>query len=118
MQVLQANVQRGSRVYERGHLLVLAWADAQRDQEVIWKILSQVRGCCTWTGRRRALATTESLADCQRRQSGRLAAFLPMWVLLFLRCFPFRYSFCFRSVHGCCLQWSFYVVGTYACRAY
>jgi len=42
--VLQANVQRGSRVYERGHLLVLAWADAQRDQEVIWKILSQARG--------------------------------------------------------------------------
>ena len=42
-QVLQANVQRGSRVYERGHLLVLAWAEAQRDQEVIWKILSQVR---------------------------------------------------------------------------
>ena len=35
-------MQRGSRVYERGHLLVLAWADAQRDQEVIWKILSQV----------------------------------------------------------------------------
>lgn len=42
VQVLQANVQRGSRVYEREHLLVLAWAEAQRDQEVIWKILSQV----------------------------------------------------------------------------
>ena len=46
-QVLQANVQRGSRVYERGHLLVLAWAEAQRDQEVIWKILSQVRLLCS-----------------------------------------------------------------------
>ena len=44
--MLQANVQRGSRVYERGHLLVLAWAEAQRDQEVIWKVLSQVRGLC------------------------------------------------------------------------
>lgn len=45
--MLQANVQRGSRVYERGHLLVLAWAEAQRDQEVIWKILSQVRLLCS-----------------------------------------------------------------------
>ena len=47
MQVLQANVQRGSRVYERGHLLVLAWAEAQCDQEVIWKVLSQVRLLCS-----------------------------------------------------------------------
>ncbi len=35
-------MSRGSQVYEIGHILVLAWADTQRDREVIWKILSQV----------------------------------------------------------------------------
>ena len=41
LQILTANVSRGSQVYEKGHILVLAWAWTQRDREVIWKILSQ-----------------------------------------------------------------------------
>ena len=41
LQILTENVSRGSQVYEEGHILVLAWADTQRDREVIWKILSQ-----------------------------------------------------------------------------
>ena len=43
LQILTENVSRGSQVYEEGHILVLAWAVTQRDREVIWKILSQVR---------------------------------------------------------------------------
>ena len=42
LQVLEANVKQGGGVYESGHILVLSLADNQRDQEVIWKILSQV----------------------------------------------------------------------------
>lgn len=42
LQILTENVSRGSVVYEKGHILVLAWANTQRDREVIWKILSQV----------------------------------------------------------------------------
>ena len=41
LQVLDANVRQGGKVYETGHTLVLSLADSQRDQEVIWKILSQ-----------------------------------------------------------------------------
>ena len=41
LQILTENVSRGSQVYEKGHILVLAWAWTQRDREVIWKILSQ-----------------------------------------------------------------------------
>ncbi len=41
LQILTENVSRGSQVYEEGHVLVLAWAETQRDREVIWKILSQ-----------------------------------------------------------------------------
>lgn len=41
LQILTENVSRGSQVYEEGHFLVLAWAETQRDREVIWKILSQ-----------------------------------------------------------------------------
>lgn len=43
LQILTDNVSRGSQVYEKGHILVLAWATTQRDREVIWKILSQAR---------------------------------------------------------------------------
>ena len=49
LQILTENVSRGSQVYEKGHILVLAWAETQRDREVIWKILSQVGSrhqCC------------------------------------------------------------------------
>ena len=42
LQVLDTNVRQGGPVYEDGHILVLSLADNQRDQEVIWKILSQV----------------------------------------------------------------------------
>ncbi|CAK0782676.1 hypothetical protein CVIRNUC_005871 [Coccomyxa viridis] len=42
LQILTENVSRGSQVYEEGHILVLAWAETQRDREVIWKILSQL----------------------------------------------------------------------------
>lgn len=42
LQILEQNVSRGSDVYETNHILVLAWADTQRDREVVWKILSQV----------------------------------------------------------------------------
>jgi hypothetical protein len=41
-------------VYEKGHILVLAWADTQRDREVIWKILSQVR-CRAWNSQHSTL---------------------------------------------------------------
>lgn len=41
LEILTQNVSRGSQVYEKGHILVLAWACTQRDREVIWKILSQ-----------------------------------------------------------------------------
>ncbi|EIE20310.1 hypothetical protein COCSUDRAFT_67575 [Coccomyxa subellipsoidea C-169] len=42
LQILNDNVSRGSVVYEKGHILVLAWANTQRDREVIWKILAQL----------------------------------------------------------------------------
>lgn len=42
LQVLDTNVRQGGRVFEDGHLLVLSLAENQRDQEVIFKILSQV----------------------------------------------------------------------------
>ncbi|DBA72591.1 TPA: hypothetical protein ACH3X2_010343 [Trebouxia sp. C0005] len=42
LEVLKNNVQRGSQVYEEGHILVLGFCDNQRDEELIWKILSQV----------------------------------------------------------------------------
>ena len=43
LEILTQNVSRGSPVYEEGHILLLAWACTQRDREVIWKCLSQVR---------------------------------------------------------------------------
>lgn len=42
LQVLDTNVRQGGMVYEDGHILVLSLAENQRDQEVIFKILSQV----------------------------------------------------------------------------
>ena len=50
LQVLDANVRQGGTVFEDGHILVLSLADNQRDQEVIWKILSQVRRYFTQHG--------------------------------------------------------------------
>lgn len=42
LEVLDRNVRKGSVVYEEGHLLVLAWAENRRDEETVWKILTQV----------------------------------------------------------------------------
>ena len=42
LQILDANVKQGSAVHERGHVLVLGWVANRKDEEVIWKILSQV----------------------------------------------------------------------------
>eukprot|EP00884_Botryococcus_braunii_P018197 jgi/Botrbrau1/5060/Bobra.37_1s0025.1 len=41
LEVLDRNVRKGSFVYENGHLLVLAWAENRRDEETVWKILTQ-----------------------------------------------------------------------------
>eukprot|EP00884_Botryococcus_braunii_P022121 jgi/Botrbrau1/8593/Bobra.0380s0014.1 len=41
LQVLEENVQRGSRVFETGHILVLGWCDTQRDLEMVQKIVQQ-----------------------------------------------------------------------------
>jgi hypothetical protein len=43
LQVLDSNVRRGSAVFERGHFLVLAMAGSQRDRDVLWQLLTQVR---------------------------------------------------------------------------
>lgn len=63
MQVLDANVRQGGPVYETGHILVLSLADNQRDQEVIWKILSQVSTLSTAA----YLATTSGSELCQKK---------------------------------------------------
>lgn len=42
LEVLERNVRQGSNVYETGHILVLGWVDNRSDEEVMWKILSQV----------------------------------------------------------------------------
>lgn len=39
--ILDANVKEGSAVHEKGHVLVLGWVVNRKDEEVIWKILSQ-----------------------------------------------------------------------------
>ena len=43
LQILDANVKEGSAVHEEGHVLVLGWVANRKDEEVIWKILSQAR---------------------------------------------------------------------------
>lgn len=47
-EMIEANVARGSRVYETGHVLVLGWATSQRDLEVIWKTLEQLCYAYRW----------------------------------------------------------------------
>ena len=42
LEVLERRVSIGSPVYERGHIVVLGWLENQRDEEVLWKLLSQV----------------------------------------------------------------------------
>ncbi|KAG2488131.1 hypothetical protein HYH03_013277 [Edaphochlamys debaryana] len=41
-EVFEDNVRQGSRVYEQGHVLVLAWCKGQRDFEVLTKLLFQL----------------------------------------------------------------------------
>ena len=41
----EARVRTGGAVYEEGHTLVLGWCENQRDEETMWKLLSQVRVC-------------------------------------------------------------------------
>ncbi|KAK9818136.1 hypothetical protein WJX72_007697 [[Myrmecia] bisecta] len=42
LEVLEDNVKRGSKVYEKGHILVMGFCQNQRDLECVWKILSQM----------------------------------------------------------------------------
>lgn len=42
LQTYERNVRTGSAVLESNHILVLGWCKNQRDEEVIWKLLSQV----------------------------------------------------------------------------
>ena len=49
LQILDANVKQGSAVHEQGHVLVLGWVSNRKDEEVIWKILSQVGLQCSST---------------------------------------------------------------------
>lgn len=46
LELLEANVKRGSSVYETGHILILAWGSSQKDLEQIMKILHQI--CCAY----------------------------------------------------------------------
>ena len=61
LQILDANVKEGSAVYEEGHVLVLGWVANRKDEEVIWKILSQARSHLGAT--RCPLASTRCCGD-------------------------------------------------------
>ena len=43
LEVLEANVQQGTTVFERRHLLVLSQCVAGKDMETLWRVLGQVR---------------------------------------------------------------------------
>lgn len=43
LEVLERRVSIGSPVFESGHIVVLGWLENQRDEEVLWKLLTQVR---------------------------------------------------------------------------
>jgi len=42
LELLETNVNRGSAVYEVGHILVLGYCRSQRDLEAVWKLLQQL----------------------------------------------------------------------------
>ena len=42
LEVYESRVRTGGPVYEEGHTLVLGWCENQRDEETMWKLLSQV----------------------------------------------------------------------------
>ena len=46
LEVLERRVSIGSPVYESDHIVILGWLDNQRDEEVLWKLLSQVLLLC------------------------------------------------------------------------
>jgi hypothetical protein len=41
LEVLENNVRQGTRVFEHGHILVLAHCVAGKDTEALWRILNQ-----------------------------------------------------------------------------
>ena len=43
MQVLERNVRQGTKVFERGHVLVLAQCVGGKDMETLWRMLNQAR---------------------------------------------------------------------------
>ena len=43
LEVLESNVRQGTRVFERGHVLVLAQCIAGKDMETLWRIINQAR---------------------------------------------------------------------------
>jgi hypothetical protein len=93
--VVEDNVQRGSAVYESGHIVVLAWAVSNRDIEVIWKVLSQV--CVMRVPARRVSVPQRCLilvhdalgwlflgGGGKRKRSSRLSGmFFSTWVFVF-----------------------------------
>ena len=44
LEVLESNVRQGTKVFERGHILVLAQCIGGKDMETLWRMLNQV-GC-------------------------------------------------------------------------
>ncbi|KAK9866656.1 hypothetical protein WJX84_009216 [Apatococcus fuscideae] len=48
LEVVERKVKRGSPIYEKDHVLVLGWGKNQLDQEMIWKLLSQL--CLAYKG--------------------------------------------------------------------
>ena len=43
LEVLEANVQEGTTVFESGHILVLSHCIAGKDMETLWRVLGQAR---------------------------------------------------------------------------
>lgn len=43
LEILDSNVRTGTRVFERGHILVLAHCVAGKDMEALWRVLNQAR---------------------------------------------------------------------------
>mmetsp|Transcript_13718 Transcript_13718/g.38824 ORF Transcript_13718/g.38824 Transcript_13718/m.38824 type:complete len:1022 (+) Transcript_13718:260-3325(+) len=42
LEVLETNVERGTAVYEEGHMLLLAWLDSELSLSAVWRILEQL----------------------------------------------------------------------------
>ena len=72
LEVLEDRVKKGSSVYEKGHFLVLGWVNNRRDEEVMFKILSQV-----WRPLVPATARCRPSCPAGPPSSGSLAHLLP-----------------------------------------